>query len=265
MATSPGAADRPNEDFVGATSGLVVVVDGAGIPDTEVICRHGVAWYADTLGSTLLSHWARRATIDLVALLGQAIDEVAGRHRHTCDIADPSSPQATVAMVAVDDERANWLALADAFVALDVVGAEPRVVTDGRELAVRREVLAPLEGLTLDTEEYERTRASAIDALRARRNRPGGYWIAKDDPDAAAQAVTGSVPLVELQGVAVLSNGVSRLVDPYRLLDWPAVIRHLRADGPDAILGLLRDAEQTGRFGSSPDDATVAFVDLQRR
>ena len=257
MATSPGAADRPNEDFVGATSGLVVVVDGAGIPDTEVICRHGVAWYADTLGSTLLSHWARRATMDLVALLGQAIDEVAGRHRHTCDIADPSSPQATVAMVAVDDERANWLALADAFVALDVAGGEPRVLTDGRELAVRRAVLAPLEGLTLDTEEYERTRASAIDALRARRNRPGGYWIAKEDPVAAEHAVTGGHDHDGIDGVALLSNGAARVVSPYEVTDWAGVLGMLGRGGPHEVVRRVRQAE-TGGDHDAPDDATVA-------
>ncbi len=50
-----------------------------------------------------------------------------------------------------------------------------------------------LDGLTAGTPEYERAMLSATDELRARRNRPGGYWIAKDDPEAAAQAVTGSV------------------------------------------------------------------------
>jgi Protein phosphatase 2C len=261
MATGPGDPDVPNEDFVGATAGLAVVVDGAGIPETETLCRHGVAWYADTLGSTLLSLWARRPT-GLPALLAGAIDDVAGRHRHTCDIADPSSPQATVAMVAVREEGVSWLALADAYVVLDGVDAEARVVTDGREVAVRRHVLGPLDRLTPGTEEYERTLAAGIDALRARRNRPGGYWIAKDDPAAAAEAVTGSAALAEVAGVALLSNGASRVVEPYGVLDWPDVLRLLRRDGPDELLGRLRLAERSGRFGLPPDDASVAFVAL---
>jgi hypothetical protein len=51
--------------------------------------------------------------------------------------------------------------------------------------------------------------------LRARRNQPGGYWIAKDDPRAADEAVTGSRPLHDLDSVALLSNGASRIVSPY--------------------------------------------------
>jgi hypothetical protein len=42
-ATSPGHVGRPNEDFVGDVPGAVVLLDGAGIPGTETICRHGVA------------------------------------------------------------------------------------------------------------------------------------------------------------------------------------------------------------------------------
>ncbi len=110
MASRPGHAGRINEDFVGATTGLAVLLDGAGIPNTEAICVHGVAWYASTLGSTMLSCWARReAVVDLRAVLAMAIEEVAGRHRSTCDIANPSSPQATVAMVAVQDQTLHYL------------------------------------------------------------------------------------------------------------------------------------------------------------
>ncbi len=44
-----------NEDFTGAVPTAAVLIDGAGIPGTESICRHGVAWYAGRLGGSLLS------------------------------------------------------------------------------------------------------------------------------------------------------------------------------------------------------------------
>ena len=214
MASRPGHAGRINEDFVGATTGLAVLLDGAGIPNTEAICVHGVPWYASTLGSTMLSCWARRGAVDLRADLARAIEEVAGRHRNTCDIANPSSPQATVAMVAIQDQTLHYRALADAFVVLGTTGTDPVVVTDGREVEVRRESLAPLSGLAAGTPEYRRMRAMVIEELRGRRNQASGYWIAKDDPAAAAEAVTGSVPLDEVDSFALLSNGASRVVDP---------------------------------------------------
>jgi hypothetical protein len=103
---------------------------------------------------------------------------------------------------------------------------------------------------------------------RTRRNQSGGYWIAKDDPRAATEAVTGSVPLARLGGAAVLSNGASRMVDPYRLCEWPAALELLRTSGPDDFLRRIRNAEtEAGAAGSLPgfefsDDATVAYCAL---
>ena len=102
-----------------------------------------------------------------------------------------------------------------------------------------------------------------IDALRARRNQPGGYWIAKDDPNAATQAVTGSVPLGHLNGAALLSNGASRVVDPYRLAAWPVVLDLLRTNGPDEILRRVREAETGSPDFRPPDDATVAYCECR--
>ncbi len=270
MATSPGHVGGPNQDFVAAAPGIVVLLDGAGIPGTEEICRHGVAWYSHTLGATLLASMTREGGTDPVVALADSIEQVARQHRHTCDIADPSSPQATVAVIRFEDDRADYLVLADAFVVVAPVDAGPHVITDSREVTVRRECSSLLHGLPVGTIDYERTWLSVVDALRARRNQSGGYWIAKDDPHAATEAVTGSVPLEDLNGAALLSNGASRIVDPYRLAQWPAVLELLRTSGPDALLRRMRRAEtEAGAARSlpgfeSPDDATVAYCDLPR-
>ena len=253
MATSPGHVGRPNEDFVGAAPGVVVLLDGAGMPGTEKVCRHGVAWYSHTLGETLLARMTRAGRTNPVVALADSIEQVARWHRHTCDIANPSSPQSTVAILRLEDDRADYLVLADAFVVLAPVDAGPQAITDSREVAVRRECSSALHGLPVGTPEYERARLSVVDALRARRNQTGGYWIAKDDPQAATQAVTGSVPLRDLTGAALLSNGASRMVDPYRLADWPTVLQLLRTSGPDALLRSIREAEtEAGAAGPTP-------------
>ena len=205
MATSPGHG-RPNEDFVGAVPGAVVLLDGAGIPGTEAICRHGVAWYSHTLGGSLLGWLSRAPGTDLVACLAEAISHVADLHRDTCDLANPSSPQATVAITRLHAGRLDHLVLADAFVVLDSVSG-PQVVTDPREVDVRNECVSALRGLSPDSPEYERALPAVIGAIRDRRNEHDGYWIAKDDPHAASEAVTGSTPLASLAGAAVLSNG----------------------------------------------------------
>ncbi|MFG3709013.1 hypothetical protein ACGF7U_30390 [Micromonospora sp. NPDC047670] len=216
MATSAGRAGRLDEDFAGAVPGAAVLLDGAGIPGTESICRHGVAWYTHRLGGALLGRLSRDDGRDLADILATAIGEIAADHRGTCDITHPSSPQATVVIVRAHRGRLDHLLLADSFLVLDQVRGGPRVITDEREVTARRTCSAPLDGVLRGTAEYDRIRESCVEALRARRNRPGGYWIAKDDPRAAEEAVTGSLPLPDLGSVALLSNGASRIVSPVR-------------------------------------------------
>lgn len=259
MATSPGHG-RPNEDFVGAVPGAVVLIDGAGIPGTEAICHHGVAWYSHTLGTTLLGLLSRQPDLDLAPALAEAISRVADLHRETCDLANPSSPQATVAAVRFHADRVEHLVLADAFVVLDPPESGPQVVTDPREVDVRDECASALRGLAPGSPEYERVLPAVITAIRARRNQPGGYWVAKDDPRAATEAVTGSTAVASLTGAAVLSNGASRFVDPYRLGEWRDVVDLLRAKGPDEIVRRVRAAEGSGSDIYSPDDASVAYA-----
>jgi hypothetical protein len=262
LASSPGHPGRPNEDFVGAVPGAVVLIDGAGIPGTEAICRHGVAWYACTLGSTLLGLLSRRPEVDLVAALAESIEHVAGLHRHSCDLAHPSSPQATVAVVRYGDAHADHLVLADAFVVLDPTDAGPEVVTDAREVDVRAECTIPLRDLRPGTAAYDEVLPGVLSALRARRNQPGGYWIAKDDPAAAAEAVSGSADLRELNGVALLSNGAARIVDPYGRASWPEALTVLRTQGPEDVLRRVRAAEgEQPTEGPTPDDASVAYCE----
>lgn len=260
VATSAGHAGRPNEDFAGAVPGAAVLLDGAGIPGTESICSHGVAWYTHRLGGALLGRLSRGDGTGLAAILAAGIGEIAADHRVTCDIANPSSPQATVAIVRFHEGRLDHLLLADSFLLLDPVRGGPQVLTDEREVTARRLCTAPLDDVPVGTPEYERVRDSCIEALWARRNQPGGYWIAKDDPRAAEEAVIGSRPLPDVDGVALLSNGAGRIVSPYGLTDWPGVLRLLAAHGPAEVLRRVRQAETrtSGRSDAPvPDDATV--------
>lgn len=259
LASSPGHPGRANEDFVGAVPGAVVLLDGAGLPGTESICHHGVAWYAHTLGATVLGRLSRHPAVDLVEALAASIEHVAGLHRHSCDLDDPSSPQATVAVVRYGESGVDHLVLADAFVVIERHDLGPQVVTDPREVAVRARCTQPLVGLTPGSPAYERALPGVVESLRAQRNQPGGYWIAKDDPAAAAEAVVGTADLSVVTGAAVLSNGAARLVDPYGVMTWAGLLTVLRTGGPEEVLRRVRAAEEVGLGeGLAPDDATVA-------
>lgn len=265
-ATSAGHPERPdhvNEDFVGAVTDAVVLLDGAGIPGADHLCRHGVEWYTRRLGAALLAHLPGHGR-ELPDVLADAIAEVADLHRDTCAIEDSASPQAAVAVVRLGEEQLDVLVLGDCHVVVAGAGADPLVVTDGREPAVRAECLAPLSGMPRGTVDFDRALEGVKAAFRARRNVPGGFWVAKDAPAAAREAVLATPPLREVTGVGLLSNGVTRLVDPYGVTGWPEVVRTLARDGPTELVRAVRaaedDAARRDEDRDAPDDATAAWL-----
>ncbi|MFK3985613.1 hypothetical protein ACI2K4_35270 [Micromonospora sp. NPDC050397] len=253
MASVPARAGRTNEDFTGALPSAAVLVDGAGIADTESICRHGVAWYASRLGGSLLGLLSLVPQRGLAALLAEAIDQVTDLHRGSCDVTNPISPSATVAILRLTDGLVEHLVLGDSVVVLDRTDGGPLVVSDPREVIISRSYESALGATVEGGDDYHRI----LRELRANRNRPGGFWVAKDDPRAADEAVTGSRLLSEVTGAVLLSNGASRLVDRFGLADWPQVMAVLAANGPADIIRRVRQAEADQAVRA--DDASIAY------
>ena len=103
---------------------------------------------------------------------------------------------------------------------------------------------------------------------RRHRNHPDGFWVASTDPAAAQHALTDTAPRAGLHRAAVLSDGATRLVDRFSLLDWPSFLNILAEQGPDAIIAQVRAAEgsdpdgQRWPRGKRHDDASAAFCHL---
>jgi hypothetical protein len=91
------------------------------------------------------------------------------------------------------------------------------------------------------------------------------HRAARTDPDAARQAAAGTLPLQGLRGVALLSDGATRITDTYHLMDWPALMQVLRDQGPAALIARVRAAEDDDPAGvrwpryKPRDDATVLY------
>lgn len=252
MTSTAARPGRVNEDFAGAVPGAAVLIDGAGIPGAEAVCRHGVAWYAGRLGGSLLGLLPAGCDRGLPALLAEAIGQVTDEHRHTCDVADPISPSAAVAVLRRCGDRVEHLVLGDAVLVLDRRDGAPLVVSDPREVVVRR----PYEAALAATAEGSDAYRGILRDLRARRNQPGGFWLAKDDPRAADEAVAGSCPVAGLASAVLLSNGASRIVDRFGLAGWPQVLAILAARGPAEVIRRVRRAE--AHHAVAADDATIA-------
>lgn len=232
----PGA----DEDAAGVLGEVAVVLDGAGVPQRfRAGCHHSVAWFSHALAARLLGR-AQDPAVPLAAALAASIGDVRALHEQECDL-DAGSPSATVVAVRRHAEHLEHLVLCDSSLLL--------AGTDG--------AVARVSDTRID--EVAKTESSS-EAVEARRNVPGGFWVARHEPEAADQALVGRTPLAELESVHLVSDGVTRAVDLLGLHDDAGLVRALTAD-PSALLRTLRVAEVALPPGVRPrklhDDATV--------
>jgi len=263
LATDPAKPDRPNEDFAAVGTNAAVLLDGAGPPGTESGCVHGVAWYSRTLGGLLLGALGSGDT--LAGALADSIERVNRLHAATCDLKHADTPASTVVALRWDGADCEYLVLADSVLVLDRTDAAPKVVTDDREAVVSSELRKPMDALPTGSPEHTQAWREYAAELSARRNRPGGFWVATPAPAAADEAVTGRVRLDEVAALALLSDGASRLADRFGLATWRATLDTLADEGPAALIHQVRTAEDSDPEGQrwprakNHDDATVVY------
>lgn len=266
-ASSPGVVGRANEDVVAAAGEVVVVVDGAGLPvGSEQGCVHGVAWYARRLATAFLNTAADGPALDQA--LAEAIGLVAEAHRDTCDLTHPRSPWSTVLAVRRTGGSLEYLILADSVLLIDY-GNDVEVITDERLANLHAPFKEQLPRFTEGTAEYDEFIARYADTIRSNRDRPGGFWVASTRPEAAFEALTGTVDLTGVEAAILLTDGVSRPADLFHTSTWRELADIARTGGPDALLTHVRAVERTDpdriRWprGKVHDDATAVLLTFE--
>jgi len=257
-----------NEDFLAATAAAVVVIDGASVPPGLATgCIHGTAWFARQLGARLLTLLTSNSDQSPADSLAQAITDVAALHADTCDLGHPGSPSATVAILREQPQTVEYLVLGDTTILLEQP-AGLRVITDDRLEQVAAVQHDAMHQQATGSADHARSFAELVTEQRRHRNHPDGFWVASSDPTAAQHALVDTAARAGLHRAAVLSDGATRLVDRFGLLDWPAFLDLLAEQGPDAIIGRVRAAEhsdpdgQRWPRGKRHDDASAACCQL---
>ncbi|MDQ0843361.1 protein phosphatase 2C domain-containing protein [Streptomyces sp. V1I6] len=258
---------RENEDFVIASSGVAVVLDGAGIPDgLPTGCRHGVPWFVRQLG-TDLHRRASEQRASLTDCLAEAIRHVAQLHAATCDLHDPMTPTATVAAVRMREDALEWLALSDSTIVIDAEDGL-HTVSDQRVADVTTRQREAMQAELAGQSDTERRRRLAY-AQREVMNSIDGYWVAAHDPKAAEEALTGTMSLTGIRAVALLTDGAARPVDDFREMTWREAMHQLETDGPQSLIDRTRAMEngdpEAKRWprGKRHDDATAVLLRIE--
>lgn len=261
-ASEAGDPKTPNEDWVLAHEGLVVVLDGA-TARTDTGCVHGVSWYASKLGSALTGMATDRDTRLIDALAG-AIERTAAQHSK-CNLSHPGTPSAAVAVVRVSHETVQYLVLGDVTVVVDTSDGI-QVVTDDRVSRTALAERAEADRHPFGSAEKQAALLRMKHAELAARNQPGGYWVAAENPAVAVHAIQGVFPLDQVRRVAVLTDGAARIVELFELLDWPGVLNVLDQGGPTELIRRVRAIEAADpactRWARNKrsDDATAAYL-----
>ncbi len=224
-----------------------------------------MAWYARTLGSTLIAALTQSAGT-LTEILAEGIKATTSLHDFTCDVSHPGSPSAIVAMLRRTGDDLDYLVLADSVLVLDVIGMdEPMVITDDREAQVGTRYRTAMDALDSGPPDHTAALRAYVEAMRAHRNRDGGFWVAASDPLAAEHALTRTLPADQIRAAALLSDGASRLVDRFQLATWRQALDILTQLGPGELIRQVRQAEHSDIHGKrwprgkSLDDATAAY------
>jgi hypothetical protein len=257
LASEPGDADRPNEDFAAVglpasgQGGSLVVLDGVTPPKAGTGCLHSVPWFTARLGGALTELTVSLPDVPLVEALSRAIARTAEAHASTCDLSHPRTPQATVVVARWDPDGVEYLVLSDSALLLESPDGLVTPVLDDRLALLPRSVLAT---------------DAVVDATL--RNKEGGFFTAAADPSVAGLAVAGTLPRREVRALAALTDGATRWVERFGEGDWADCFQVVRKEGPQALVDRVRTLERADPAATSPgrskrhDDATVVFVEF---
>lgn len=221
---------------------------------------HPVTWIVEHLADHAQEQLDVRPHVELVDVTREAIRRTMADHGPECDLTDPLSPGAALAIVRARAGLVEWLVLADCAVAVDRTDGDPLVVIDDRVDRLANAPVAEAEVRTYDP-----------DFVATVRNRPNGFWIAGAVPEAADHALTGSISSSAVRQILVCSDGISRLTERHGWT-WPDMFVLAVQGGPQALVSAVREADAADpdprRWrGKLHDDATAALLQLnvQRR
>jgi Protein phosphatase 2C len=228
----------PTADRLGHVNSIYWVLDGASPPEDEPRWNGLTHQLVDAYQAAL--HESAQSSGALESILRAASDRVANMWAAAPDTSDQFRPSATVAMVRVLPQLAEWLILGDT----DVVwrsGADAGAATDDRlkTIAVRERSRYHRARSSNDSAALSHAHHELIAAELAARNRVDGYWVLTEAALPLGRAMHGTIALSEPWHILVSTDGLTKLAasDP----NFEALVEDIEADGLAQVARERRD------------------------
>jgi hypothetical protein len=231
LATDPGTPGWPNEDFA------AVAPPTSPSPFTAVLLD----------GCTTFPPGRDTGCVHGVAWYARSLGGVL----LSMITADPPIPLAEALAAAIGTVRAWHAGTCD----LSNPATPAATVTAVRVSAAGADLLALSDSVIMTDHGDGRPPLVVTDTHRA----------ASTSPDAASRAYTTTIPVAGLRGIALLSDGATRITEQYSLLSWAGLLDAVRDQGPAYLIRQVRAAEDSDpdctRWPRSKarDDATVIY------
>jgi len=261
IASEAGGVGAANEDYAVVGNSTLVVIDGL-TARADTACIHGVSWYARQLGNAIIGHSDRSPNEALAA----GIKHVSGLHRNTCDLTHPGTPAAVVTVAQISGDQLRYIVLGDVTLLLDTTSGLT-VITDSRMRQTAPAERAEADTYPVGSLEKQQALVRMKRVELAARNAPGGYWAAASDPAVIDCGMTGQLALTDLRRLAALTDGATRLVDPFNVLNWAELLDLLSTFGAHALVRRTRQIEEADPAGTrwprnkKSDDASVIYLE----
>lgn len=246
-------------------------------------------WYVETLDSALRSHIndgdsiaipVKKAIIEVTRRFVQEIPDAHNSDSDSASAIHPARhelPACTVSLLRWNHQQVEYLNLCDASLLYQLSdGSVERITTPGvlqkvdtRIQRLRHLAQSPESSVTAsDVESY-------IRQTRQHANTPGGYWVAQQNPIAALFATTGVIDRSRSETIVLHSDGVDPIVELHEeFSQWSDMLSFATAEGADAVIGALRQAEAEAEAEAEAttetaqpqvrtgDDAAIAVVEF---
>jgi hypothetical protein len=243
-ASLPGGSR--NQDAYAVLDQAVIVLDGAtSYPPTDPDRDGG--WFAHVL----LDSIGQR--LPLGGSLADCLADAIANVRDTESL-EPGGPSSTVLLARLGEDGLDMLVLGDSTLVIEHQNRTLDILTDNRldaialhERKTYRHRLSAGNGFDA---QHQQLLAQIQDRERAARNQPAGYWIAESNPDAAKHAITHTVPLSDVRGLLMLTDGATAGVTRYQHpKTWPDLVNQIDTLGTAAVLDEIQRVEATDPAG----------------